>query len=206
MAQIQLKSLLGKADMMLEEGYHFLGYVLLKSGRMENIIEQIADAVPSAVNEAEAILRRKDEIIQEAHNRAERIIQEGINEQNRLVSEHEVYRRVQEQVIRQQQQVAEFCENLKSAAAQEAEEIKIRAVKEAGQIQKGAEDYAERIFNSLDSELENFLASVKQCKIMLADQKSQNELNRQASIGVSSAQTESEQPVESEGNYSEEEQ
>lgn len=182
MSQIQLKSLLGKMRLLLEEGHHLFGYVCVNSAKMENMIDRIAEAVPKTVSEAEEILKRKDEIIIEAQNRAERIIREGIEEQRRLAGESEVLRKVKEEAVKQQQQVTEYCENLKLKTYEELAALKEETLKQTHIMQEGAEDYADKIFNSLDGELENFLAGVKRCKIMLTDKKNQNKVTRQNRI------------------------
>jgi len=174
MTQIQIKSLLGKANAIIEKGSSFFGKVVISKDEMIEIIEAIAKSVPNDIHEAELILARKEEIIQEAQNRAERIIQEGINEQSRLVSEHEILRRVQEAATKQKQQVEEYCENIQSQAAHNAEEIKLMSIKEASRIQLGSEDYAEKIFSDLAANVNQVLENIRMCQHALAEQRAKN--------------------------------
>jgi len=174
MTQIQIKSLLGKANALVEKGNAFFGKVLVPKDEMIELIEAIAKSLPNDLQEAELIIARKEEIIQEAQNRAERIIQDGINEQARLVSEHEILRRVQEAATKQKQQVEEYCENLQSQAAHNAEEIKLLSVKEASRVQLGSEDYAEKIFNDLAANVSQVLQNIAMCQQALAEQRAKN--------------------------------
>jgi len=174
MAQIQIKSLLGKANALLEKGNSFFGKVVIPKDEMIEIIEAIAKSIPSDIHEAELVLARKEEIIQEAQNRAERIIQEGINEQARLVNEHEILMRVQEAATKQKQQVEEYCENIQSQAARNAEEIKLMSIKEASRMQLGSEDYAEKIFNDLAANVGQVMENIRVCQQALADQRARN--------------------------------
>ncbi len=174
MAEIQIKSLLGKANAILEKSNAFFGKVLVSKDEMIEIIEAIAASLPNDIREAELILARKNEIIQEAQNRAERIIQDGVNEQTRLVSENEILRRVQEAATKQKQQVEEYCESLQNQAARSAEEIKLAAVKEASKVQLGSEDYAENIFNNLAANVGQILENIQLCQKALYEQKARN--------------------------------
>ena len=98
MAQLQLKSLLGKANAIIEKGSNFFGKVLVDKEEMLNLIEEIVACIPADIKEAEMIIANKDKTIQDAQNRAERIIQEGIHEQSRLVSDNEIMSRVKDAV------------------------------------------------------------------------------------------------------------
>lgn len=181
MAQLQLKRLLGKANALLEKGNNFFGQVLVNKIEMKQLIEECDASIPADIKEAEMIISRRDEIIREAQNRAERIIQDAITEQNRLVSDNEVLRKVQDEFTKQKQRVDEYCENLQITAAKNAEEIKIAAVREAARINVGAEDYAEKVFDSLASnvtqvlaEINQILGNVNMCQKALADKRNQN--------------------------------
>ena len=174
MTQMQIRTLLGKARALIEKSHSFFGRVFLSKNEMVAIIDAIADSIPDDIHEAELILARKEEIIQEAQNRAERIIQDGVNEQSRLVSEHEILRRVQEVATKQKQQIEEYCENLKSQTSRNVEEMKLLSIKEASRIQTGSEDYAEKIFKDLEGNVEQILENIKVCRNVLNEQRAKN--------------------------------
>lgn len=181
MAQLQLKSLLGKANALLEKGNNFFGQVVINKSEMAELIESCVASIPADIKEAEMIISRRDEIIREAQNRAERIIQDAINEQTRLVSDNEVLRKVQDEFTKQKQRVDEYCENAQNTAVKNAEEIKVAAVREAARINVGAEDYAEKIFNEMAvnisqvmSNMGQILSNVNMCQQALAAQRNRN--------------------------------
>ena len=178
MAQLQLKSLLGKANAILEKSTNLFGYVVVNKDEMSNLIEEIVACIPADIKEAEMLISRKEEIVREANNRAERIIQDAVNEQARLVSNNEVMMKVQDAVTKQKQQVDEYCENVQNSAVKNAEEIKIMAIREAAKIQEGAEAYAERIFNEMAANISQVLNNVNICQRALAEQKSRHQGQR----------------------------
>ena len=134
MAQLQLKSLLGKANALLQKGYELFGYTIVNKAELEDLIEQCNASIPADIKEAELIMSRKDEIVREAQNRAERMIQDARDEQARLVSRDEISKRAQEVLAKQKQQVEEYCENLQANALREAEEIKIASIRKAAKV------------------------------------------------------------------------
>ena len=172
MTQLQLKSLLGKINGVIEKGYNLFGYVVVKKNDVTNLINEMAECIPADIREAELIISRKEEMVNEAQNRAERIIQDAIKEQARLISDNEISRKVQEAVTQQKQQVDEYCENVQNTAIKNAEETKVLAIREAATIQEGAEDYAEKIFNDMEANISQILNNVHYCQQALAEQKS----------------------------------
>lgn len=181
MAQLQLKRLLGQINALLEKNNNFFGQVIVNKAETQELIKECVDSIPADIKEAEMIISRRDEIIREAQNRAERIIQDAITEQNRLISDNEISRKVHDELTKQKQRVDEYCENLQNTAAKAAEEIKIAAVREAARINVGAEDYAERIFNTLASNITQVMGDMNQilnnvnfCQKALADKRNQS--------------------------------
>lgn len=172
MAQLQLKSLLGKANALLQKGYELFGYTIVNKAELEDLIEQCNASIPADIKEAELIMSRKDEIVREAQNRAERMIQDARDEQARLVSRDEISKRAQEVLAKQKQQVEEYCENLQANALRETEEIKIASIRKAAVIQEGAEDYAAKIFDDMAGNIGQFLNNIQACQTALANQRS----------------------------------
>lgn len=171
MAQLQLKSLLGQLNSLIEKSHNFFGYTILQKEEIVSLIEEIAKCIPADVREAELLLARKDEIIKEAQNRAERIIQDAVNEQSRLINEHEIVKRAQDAVAGQKQQVEQYCENVQNTAIKNAEDIRSSAIREAATIQNEATEYAARIFNGLSANITQMLESVHTCQQALAEQR-----------------------------------
>ncbi len=180
MAQLQLKSLLGKANALLQKGYELFGYTIVNKSELEELIEQCNASIPADIKEAEMLMARRDEIIREAQNRAERMIQDARDEQSRLVSRDEISKRAQEVLAKQKQQVEEYCENLQSNALREAEEIKVTAIRKAAVIQEGAEDYAAKIFDDMSANVSQFLNNIQACQTALANQRSGRQAQMEA--------------------------
>ena len=154
MSQLRINELLERANILLDKGFHIMpGYVTLKSSNMEGLLDRISASVPEDIKEAEMILKRRDEIIIEAQNRADRIIAVAQNEAARILSENEIMRAVHQEGQKIREQVIQDCENIKRKAFEEADNVRVQAADEAMKIRQGAENYAEQVLTNIDTDL-----------------------------------------------------
>ena len=168
MTQLRIKELLGRANLILDKGFHFLpGFVMVKSSEMEAILDRIDASIPEDIKEAESILRRREEIQIEAQQRAERIIMEARNEADKILSESELLNQVQREAEKIKEQVLSECQELRERTIEEAKQIKIQAEDEAHRIKEGAENYAEQILNNIDGDLTQLHQIVKNGQLYL---------------------------------------
>ena len=168
MTQLRIKELLGRANLILDKGFHFLpGFVMVKSSEMEAILDRIDASIPEDIKEAESILRRREEIQIEAQQRAERVIMDARNEADKILSESELLNQVQREAEKIKEQVLSECQELRERTIEEAKQIKIQAEDEAHRIKEGAENYAEQILNNIDGDLTQLHQIVKNGQLYL---------------------------------------
>ncbi len=162
MSQLKIKELLVRANILLDKCFPIMpGYAVIKRGKMERILDKLDASVPEDIKEAERILNRKDQIMQDAQSRADRIILDAQSEANRLLSESELLRAVQGEALRIKEQVISECDDIKRQTVDEVEKIKISASDEAQRIREGAENYAEQVLGNLEQDLDNLQTIVK---------------------------------------------
>ena len=111
-----------------------------------DLLDQMRATIPEEIKQARWIVKERQEMLAEAKREAERIVKEAHDEQLRLVSEQEV--------VKQAENHAE--DIIEEARARERE------------IRLGAEDYADDILNTLEVNLEKFLAAVQRGRDRLA--------------------------------------
>ena len=175
MTQLRIKELLGRANLILDKGFHFLpGFVMVKSSEMEAILDRIDASIPEDIKEAESILRRKEEIQIEAQQRAERIIMEARNEAEKILSESELLNQVQREAEKIKEQVISECQELRENTIEEAKQIKIKAEDDAHRVKEGAENYAEQILNNIEGDLTQLHQIVKNGQLYLEKLKNSN--------------------------------
>ena len=195
MTQLRIKELLGRANSILDNGFHLLpGFVMVKSSEMEAILDRIDASIPEDIKEAESILRRREEIQIEAQQRAERVIAEARNEAEKILSESELLSQVQREAERIKEQVLAECQQLRDNTIEEAKRIKIQAEDEAHHIKEGAENYAEQVLNNIEGDLTQLQTIVKNGQLYLEKLKTSAGSN-------SNAQMQSQQEDYTAANY-----
>ena len=154
MSQLKVKELLAKLNYKLEKAPHILpGRVLVKYEEFEHSIDRIIAHLPEDIKEAERILKRCDDMVVDAQNRASRIIADAENEAARILSENEIMRAVQQEGQKIREQVILDCENMKRRAIEDADNVRLQAAEESLKIRQGAENYAEQVLSNIDTEL-----------------------------------------------------
>ncbi|MBA2763980.1 MAG: ATPase [Thermoleophilaceae bacterium] len=103
-----------------------------------DILDQMRATIPEEIKQARWIVKERQEMLAEAKRESERIIKESRDEQARMVSSEEVVKQAERQ----------------------AEEIVEDARVREREIRLGAEDYADDTLNTLEVNLQKFLAAV----------------------------------------------
>ncbi len=111
-----------------------------------DLLDQMRATIPEEIKQARWIVKERQEMLAEATRAAERIGTEARDPQQRLVSQVEITRE----------------------AERAAEEIVEDANARAREIRLGAEDYADEILNTLEINLQKFLAAVQRGRDRLA--------------------------------------
>ena len=154
MSKLRIYELLERVTTMLYDGFHFMpGHVMIKEKPMLDLLDRVKSTLPEDCNEAAMILKRRDEIIIEAQNRADRIIADAQNEASRILSENEIMRAVHLEGQKIREQVIQDCENIKRKAYEEADSVRVQAADDALKIKQGAENYAEQVLTNIDTDL-----------------------------------------------------
>ena len=111
-----------------------------------DILDQMRATIPEEIKQARWIVKERQEMLAEAKREAERIIKGARDQQARLVSEEEVMKQ----------------------AERGAEEIVEDARTREREVRLEAEDYADQILNTLEVNLQKFLAAVQRGRDRLA--------------------------------------
>ncbi len=155
MQQNGVYDLLRMLEISLEEGFPIIPrkFTVVKTKEIETLIDRIYASLPVEVQEAKAFLRRRDELQQEAQQKAEKIISDAQAEADRKLSEADFIKALEREGIRIRTQVQQECEEIKRKAMEEAENIRIQATEDAMKTKEGAELYAEHVLTNLEKNL-----------------------------------------------------
>ena len=128
-----------------------------------DLLDQMRATIPEEIKQARWIVKERQEMLAEAKREAERIVREAREQQARLISDEEVTKQ----------------------AERAADEIVEDARTREREIRLGAEDYADEILNTLEVNLQKFLAAVQRGRDRLAGREEEaGGRARRSSLGV----------------------
>jgi cell division septum initiation protein DivIVA len=104
-----------------------------------DLLDQMRATIPEEIKQARWIVKERQEMLAEAKREAERIVKEGRERQERLIADEEIVK----------------------AAERAAEDIIEDARAHEREIRLGAEDYADEILDTLETNLSKFITAVQ---------------------------------------------
>lgn len=151
----------------------------------EQLLEQL-DLVrlnlPAAFEEAEAIVRQKQDILLQAEQYAQQIIQAAEQRAAQMLDETGIVRQARQEAKQLWQMVQQECEaaqeqtlaeieRMHREAQQELEEMRATAIAESEAVQNDADDYADHVLTNLEEQLTEMLRVIQEGRQQL-DQRS----------------------------------
>lgn len=177
-------NLLGKLEnIIVAKGIRLLPtpFAIVDVKKIEDILDRIRVSIPGEIQEAREILRRKDEILMDAQNKADQMMIEAQENAQNMLQDSELLRAVQAEAERIKGEVIDDCESLRAQAKKEIEQARIGAANEAVKIREGADRYAEEVLYNLDQDLTNLHEIVRNGQRHLAQLKAE-EMARMTTI------------------------
>ena len=142
-------------------GIPFTPFTIVNGEKLVPLLDRIRENLPAEIQQAQRVLDRRDEIVNEAQAKANQLLQDAKKQSEFMLSESELLRAVHEEANRIRQQITMELEAMRKKTFEEAEAAKAQAYEEASAIRIGADQYAETILGSLDKSLQEFQTVVK---------------------------------------------
>ncbi|MFM7450320.1 MAG: hypothetical protein ACKO24_17195 [Leptolyngbyaceae cyanobacterium] len=141
----------------------------------EHLLEQldvIRLSLPDAFQQADDLLRHKDELLMQAEQCAQQIIEQAERRAAQLMNEMGILRQAELEVQALKQQALEDCEvireqaiaeieQLQRQAQRDLEEMKRHTLAECEEIQAGADEYADRVLREMELQLSEMMRVVR---------------------------------------------
>ncbi len=137
-------------------GIPFTPFTVINGEKLVPLLDRIRENLPAEIQHAQRVLERRDEIVNEAQQKATQILQDARKQSDFMLSESELLRAVHEEANRIRQQITLELDAMRKKAFEEAEAVRAQATEEARAVREGADEYAEAILNSLDKSLTEF--------------------------------------------------
>ncbi len=135
-------------------------------------LDVIRLSLPDAFDQAESILRQKEEILAQAEQYAQEIIATAEQQASQILNETGILRQAEYEAQQLRQQVQQECELVHSQVMAEVEQSRRQAlrdledarrgaVEEAEEIQKGADEYADKVLRDMEANMGEMLRIVR---------------------------------------------
>lgn len=170
---------LKRLEICLEKGFPILPNYLIavKIKEIETIVDTIYASLPTEVQEARALLRRREELQIEAQQKAEKIIVDAKNEKERMLSESTLLIEVQQQAEQIIAETKAECEKIKRQALEDAENFRIQAADDAMRTRENANEYVENLLSNLEQVLSQQQTIVKNGQMYMEKMKTDVDSN-----------------------------
>ena len=155
----------------------FPGRIIVNQKELYKIVNSFPNAISDEINDARIILKKKDEILQQAKLRAESIIQDAHNERSKLLNASRMQKDVEEQAERYKQAVIEECKQIRMVAFNEAQELRLSAKNEAIRLKEASQNYAQETLAKLEQNLNALYQEVMNGQQRLQEMR-QNDINQ----------------------------
>lgn len=149
-----------------------MGKTMVNEEELLDQLDLIRLNLPGAFQAAQEVLRRRDEIIQEAEDYGRRLIDLAQGRAAELTDELGIVRQAELESQQIRQQVRQECDQLRDQVMAEVEQIRRKArtdldemrksaMEDSQQIQRGADEYADRILGDMEHQLGDLLRVIR---------------------------------------------
>jgi cell division septum initiation protein DivIVA len=150
----------------------FTRRTLVDEEQLLDHLDKIRLNLPGAFQDASELLRRQEEILQQAEQYAREVVEAAEKQATGILDEMGIVRQAKVEADRVRQQVQLDCEaaqeqtiaeieQLQRQAQQELEAIRARAISEAEAIETGADEYADRVLRNIEQQFSEMLRVIR---------------------------------------------
>lgn len=123
-------------------------------------VDAIKESLPTSLAIAVQVLQQRQQIIQRAVNQANEIVESAEIKSDRIVQESTLLRRVELEANRIKFEAEQECQKMRREAYTEIEQWREMAALEYEEIQKDADEYAQRVLSDLETRLAQMMSVV----------------------------------------------
>ncbi|MDD3593996.1 MAG: hypothetical protein PHX18_05150 [Candidatus Gastranaerophilales bacterium] len=135
-------------------------YVVVDKEDLFDLIDKVRSVLPKEIQEANSIIKRKDEINREAQTTAEEIISEAKKEAIRRIDQHEILEGVKTEAEKIKEETISERDIIREKTIAECMKLKKQVITEVIAIREGADRYAQSVFGRLVDDMQELQAIV----------------------------------------------
>ncbi|MDY6938089.1 MAG: ATP synthase F0 subunit B [Cyanobacteriota bacterium] len=145
---------------------------LIDEEQILDILDAIRLNLPTAFQDAEEVVRRQEEILQQSEQYAREILNAAERQATGILDEMGIVRHAKEEADRIRQQVQLDCDTaqeqtiaeidrMKQKVQQEVEAVRAQALADSEAIETGADEYADRVLRNIEGQLSDMMQVIR---------------------------------------------
>jgi cell division septum initiation protein DivIVA len=171
---IDIQRELNRIEEILFDSFHipFTQRTLVDEEALLAQLDLVRENLPTAVEDAEKIVRQRDEILLSAEEYAQEIMEAAERRADQMLDEMGIIQQAELEASQIRQQVQQECELIQEQTLAEIERMRLQAQQELEQmrqlalvdcedIQNGADDYADAVLTSIEQQLSDMLRVIR---------------------------------------------
>ncbi len=171
---IDIQRELNRIEEILFDSFHipFTQRTLVDEEAVLSQLDLVRENLPTAFEDAEKIVRQRDEILLSAEEYAQEIMEAAERRADQMLDEmgiiqqaeleaSQIRQRVQQECELIQEQTLAEIERMRLQAQQELEQMRQLALVDCEDIQNGADDYADAVLTSIEQQLSDMLRVIR---------------------------------------------
>lgn len=171
---IDIQQEINRIEELLFESFHipFTQRTLVDEEALLAQLDLIRENLPTAFDDAEKIVRQREEILLAAEEYAQEIMEAAERRADQLLDEMGIIQQAELEASKIRQQVQQECEliqeqtlaeieRMRSSAQQELEQMRQLALVDCEDIQNGADDYADAVLTNIEQQLTDMLRVIR---------------------------------------------
>lgn len=171
---IDIQQEINRIEEILFDSFHipFTQRTLVDEEALLSQLDLIRENLPLAFDDAEKIVRQREEILLSAEAYAQEIMEAAERRADQLLDEMGIIQQAELEASQIRQQVQTECEliqeqtlaeieRMRSSAQQELEQMRQIALADCEDIQNGADDYADAVLTNIEQQLTDMLRVIR---------------------------------------------
>jgi len=159
-------------EMVLESGPRVMGHTVIDEEKLCQQIDRVRLSVPESIAKAEEILLYKQDLIAEAQQYVEDLIKSAELRASQLLEESVIIRQAEQEANTIRRELQTECEQVRAQTLNEVNQMRRQSQKdldilhqrvtgEVQDMQRGADEYSDRVLGNLESQLIDMIKIVQ---------------------------------------------
>jgi hypothetical protein len=159
-------------EMVLDSSLRLMGHTVIDEEKLCQQIDRVRLSVPESIAKAEEILTYKQDLIAEAQQYVEDLIKSAELRASQLLEESVIIRQAEQEANQIRRELQTECEQVRAQTINEVNQMRRQAQKdldglhqrvtgEVQDMQRGADEYSDRVLGNLESQLIDMIKIVQ---------------------------------------------